>query len=147
MSLKSWLLKKLKGDDSADFELSDEEVSLSGLNLTTVLDAHLQWKTKLEDTLNGSSTETYEVKTVAQDDLCVLGKWLYGPGKALYSKLPEYEALRQIHASFHLCAGDILLDHNNGSIESANSKLKGEFKDLSSQIQMDLVGLFTSAKA
>lgn len=147
MSLKNWLLRKLAGDDKAKLELSSDEENLSGLNLKTVLDAHMLWKVKLESTLDGSSTEKYEVATVAQDNLCVLGKWLYGPGKKLYSKLPEYEALRKIHASFHLCAGEILVDHNKGNLIVANNKLKREFKDLSGQIQLDLVRLFSTAKA
>jgi len=146
MSLKDWLIKKLAGDSSAKLELSAEEETLSGLNLKNVIDAHLAWKVKLNSTLDGTSTEEYEVHTVSQDNLCILGKWLYGPGKKLYSKLPEYEALRKIHAEFHLCAGDILVDHKAGNAESATKKLGSEFKDLSNQIQLDLVRLFTSVK-
>lgn len=146
MSLKDWLLKKLSGDSSAKLELNAEEETLSGLNLKNVIDAHLDWKVKLNSTLDGSSTEKYEVNTVSQDNLCILGKWLYGPGKQLYSKLPEYEALRKVHADFHVCAGGILSDHNNGDAAIAASKLGGEFKDLSNQIQLDLVRLFTTAK-
>jgi len=146
MSLKDWLMKKLSGDNSAELTLSPEEESLSGLNLREVIDAHLQWKVKLQSTLDGTSDEQYEVNTVSQDNLCILGKWLYGPGKKLYSKLPEYEALREIHADFHICAGGILADHNNGNANVASNKLGGEFKDLSNQIQLELVRLFTSAK-
>lgn len=146
MSLKDWLLRKLAGDTSAKLELSAEEETLSGLNLKDVIDAHLAWKVKLNTTLDGTSTEKYEVQTVSQDNLCILGKWLYGPGKQLYSKLPEYDALKKIHAEFHVCAGGILSDHNNGDVSNAANKLGGEFKDLSNQIQLDLVRLFTTAK-
>ena len=146
MSLKDWLMKKLSGDNSAELELSAEEESLSGLNLKNVIDAHLEWKVKLQSTLDGTSTDKYEVQTVSQDNLCILGKWLYGPGKQLYAQMPEYEALRQIHADFHVCAGDILLDHNNGNAAAATQKLGREFKDLSNQIQLELVRLFTSIK-
>ena len=64
----------------------------------------------------------------------------------LYSKMPEYVALCEIHADFHICADGILADHNNGNANVAVNKLGGEFKDLSNQIQLELVRLFTSAR-
>lgn len=147
MSLKDWLLKKLAGDHSAELELSEEEENLSGLNLKNVIDAHFEWKSRLESTLDGSSSKTYDAADVAKDNLCTLGKWLYGPGKKLYSKLPEYKELLKVHAEFHICASEILIDHDGGDTEQANKKLDREFNDLSGQIQIDLVRLFTSAKA
>ena len=147
MSLKDWLVKRLAGDESTELELSAEEEVLSGLNLKNVIDAHFQWRAKLESALDGSSTETHDVTDVAKDNQCVLGKWLYGPGKKLYSELPEYKALVNIHAEFHVCASEILIDHNEGHEEQANKKLNYKFKNLSSEIQLALVRLFTSAKA
>jgi len=146
MSLKSWLLKRLAGDNSAKLELEPEEEQLSGLNLQEVLGAHMAWKRKLTSTLDGTSTEKYEVATVSQDTLCVLGKWLYGSGEKLYSHLPEYEALRKIHAEFHLCAGEVLVEFENGHTSAASKILNGKFRDASNQIQLELVRLFTSAK-
>ncbi|VAW63329.1 hypothetical protein MNBD_GAMMA09-535 [hydrothermal vent metagenome] len=147
MSLKDWLLKKLSGDDSVKLELSAEEQELSGLNLQEVLGAHMAWKEKLNSTLDGSSVERYEVGVVAQDSLCVLGKWLYGPGKKLYSQLAEFEALRKIHAEFHICAAEVLKAHEKGDSKAAGKLLNGEFRDASNAIQLDLVRLFSSAKA
>lgn len=146
MSLKDWLVKKLSGDDSAELVLSPEEEQLSGLNLQEVLDAHMAWKVKLNSTLDGTASERYEVVTVSKDNLCILGKWLYGPGKQKFSKLPEYEALRKIHAQFHLCAGEVLVKHESGDKAGATQILNGEFRDASSQIQLDLVRLFTAAQ-
>jgi len=146
MSLKSWLLKKLAGDDSAKLELSPEEEQLSGLNLQEVLGAHMAWKDKLTSTLNGTSEESYDVTSVSQDTLCVLGKWLYGPGKKDYAHIPEYEALRAIHAEFHLCAGEVLIEYGKGEVISADKILKGKFRDASNQIQLELVRLFSSVK-
>jgi len=147
MSLKSWLMKKLAGDNSAELDLSPEEAQLSGLNLQEVLGAHMAWKEKLTSTLNGTSTERYDVATVSQDTLCVLGKWLYGPGKKNYSHLPEYEALRKIHADFHLCAGKVLVEFEKGDKLNAEKILKGTFREASNQIQLELVSLFSSAKS
>ena len=140
-------MKKLAGDDSAKLELSAEEEQLSGLNLQDVLGAHMAWKQKLTTTLNGTNQERYEVATVSQDTLCVLGKWLYGPGKKNYSHLAEYEALRKIHAEFHLCAGEVLSEHEKGEVLKADKLLKGKFREASNQIQVELVHLFATAKS
>ncbi len=106
----------------------------------------MAWKEKLNSTLDGSSTERYEVSTVSQDNLCVLGKWLHGPGKKYYSRLPEYDALKRVHREFHLCAADVLREHEKGNLKGATQILNGKFRDASNLIQLDLVGLFSSAK-
>lgn len=146
MALLDWLHKRLAGDEKAELTLSKEEESLSGLNLKEVLDAHMAWRKRLKDALDGLGSETYEVASVAQDNLCVLGKWLYGPGKAHYAHLPEYEVLRRTHADFHLCAGEVLIEHQGGNVDAAANLLKGKFHGISNKIQLDLVRLFTSAR-
>jgi len=146
MALMDWLKKRLAGDEKAELTLSPEESSLSGLNLAQVIDAHMAWKSRLQSTLLGTSTEQLEVAVVARDNLCVLGKWLYGVGKQQFSHLPEYEALRKTHADFHLCAGEVLIEFHNGKIDTATSLLKGKFRNLSDMIQLGLVRLFAAAK-
>lgn len=111
-----------------------------------MIDAHAGWKARLENTLLGISMEQLEVSVVAQDSVCTLGEWLYGVGKQQFGHLPEYEELRKTHASFHLCAGQVLVEHRNGKTDHAISLLKGEFRNLSDLIQLDLVRLFVAAK-
>jgi hypothetical protein len=146
MALMDWLKKRLAGDMSAELTFSPEESSLSGLNLAQVLDAHMAWKSRLQNTLHGTSTEQLEVSVVAQDNMCVLGKWLYGEGKKQFGHLLEYEALRKTHADFHLCAGEVLIEHHNGKRDAAENILKGKFRNQSDMIQLDLVRLFAAAK-
>lgn len=145
MGLVSWLKGRLSNQES-ELEVSAEENSLSGLNLKQVIDAHAGWKARLENTLHGISTERLEVSVVAQDSVCTLGEWLYGVGKQQFGHLPEYEELRKTHASFHLCAGQVLIEHHKGQLDQANALLKGEFRNLSDLIQLDLVRLFVAAK-
>lgn len=144
MSLMDWLQKHLAGDEKA--VLSKDEDSLSGLSLVDSIATHMAWRKRLQATLDGISSENIDVGTAAQDTLCVLGKWLYGPGKQLYSHLPEYEALRKVHAEFHLSAGEVLLVHKKGDIGAALAIMKGPFNNHSNLIQLDLVKLFTAAK-
>lgn len=144
MALMEWLQKHLAGDEKA--VLSKEEDSLSGLSLFESIATHKAWRNRLQAALDGTSTENIDVGTVAQDSLCVLGKWLHGPGKTLYSQLPEYEVLRKAHAEFHISAGEVLLEQQNGNREAAVVIMKGPFNNYSNQIQLDLVKLFTAAR-
>lgn len=146
MGLFDWLKKRQSGDDGAVLLLDKDEEHLAGLDLKQVIDAHLAWRTRLQDILAGIQNEKVEVHQVAQDTLCVLGKWLYGEGKAQFSNLHEYEDLRLTHRQFHLTAGQILTDHNAGQADTAASLLKGDFRSLSDRIQLDLVRLYAAAK-
>jgi hypothetical protein len=147
MALMDWLRRRLAGDEKAELTLSPEEKSLSGLDLQQVLGAHMAWKEKLQTTLDGKSTEKLDPRVVAQDNLCVLGKWLYGPGKPLYSHLPAYETLRRTHADFHLCAGEVLTKYQSNNPNAAAVLLRGKFRSTSNKIQLDLVQLFASAQS
>lgn len=146
MGLMRWLKERLEGNEKAELEVSSEENSLLGLNLKQVIDAHADWKNRLESTLHGVSMEQLEVSVVAQDSICTLGQWLCGVGKQQFGHLPEYETLCKTHANFHLCAGQVLVEHHNGKIDQATALLKGEFRNLSDLIQLDLVRLFVVAK-
>lgn len=141
-----WLKKRLAGDDKAELTFSAEEGSLHGLNLAQVIDAHMAWKNRLQNTLLGTSSEQLEVAVVAQDNLCALGQWLYGVGKQQFCHLSEYEALHKTHADFHLCAGEVLIEFHNGKSDTATSLLKGKFRNQSDLVQLDLVRLFAAAQ-
>lgn len=147
MALMDWLKKRLAGDETAEFKISEEDNSaLAGLNLSQVIEAHMAWKVRLQGTLLGTSNEQLEVAAVAQDNVCALGKWLYTEGQHHYGRLPEYEELRKTHADFHLCAGQVLIEFHDNKIESATQLLRGKFRNLSDMIQLDLVRLFAAAK-
>jgi hypothetical protein len=147
MSLMNWLKKRLAGEEVVEIAVSAEESTLSGLHLNQVIDSHAAWKHRLENTLLGDNSEQLEVSVVAQDGVCTLGQWLYGVGKQQFGHLPEYEELRKTHANFHLCAGQVLIEIRNGKADVAKCLLKGEFRNLSDMIQLDLVRLFVVAKA
>ncbi len=94
--------------------------------------AHGKWKTRLVDYIKGNSKEQLEVDKVSRDDQCPLGSWLYGPATA-HARLPEYDDLKKIHASFHRGVGDIVQcvhDHKQGE---AMHKLGGDFFQFSTQ--------------
>jgi hypothetical protein len=144
MGLFDWLRRRESGDKAAKLVLSPEESEFAGLNMKQVLDAHLAWRARLENVLTGTAKEVIEVNQIAPDNLCVLGKWLYGPGKQQFGALREYEALRVTHKKFHMTAGQILVDFNAGNLVAANQLLKRDFRALSERVQLDLVRLYSA---
>ena len=52
--------------------------------------------------------DTLDVAVYENDNLCELGKWLYGDGKAKYGKLNAYSDLISSHATFHKLAGKVV---------------------------------------
>ncbi len=146
MAMFDWIRRRLTGEALSTQFISDEEDRLAGLGLRDTLDAHAAWKGRLKAILDGTSTEKVDVGTVAQDSVCKLGKWLYGDGRRLYGKLPEYEAVREMHERFHLCAGNVLMQHNAGKHEAALRELNGAFSIESDRVQLGLVRLYSTAK-
>ena len=68
--------------------------------------AHSAWKNKLKTYLR-QPNKSLDANTVASDNQCVLGKWLYGEG-AKHSALPEFKELKNLHANFHRAAADLI---------------------------------------
>ena len=146
MGLLDWLLRRDRGETQEAPTFGTGEGEFAGLNMKQVLDAHMAWRTRLEAVLTGNSKERLEVSQISPDNLCVLGKWLYGPGQKIYGTTPEYEALRSTHKTFHLTAGKILSDYNSGNKASAAKLLTRDFRKLSDRIQLELVRLYASKK-
>ena len=138
MSLLGWFESK---------EIEPKALALSGIDLKYVLDTHHMLKKKLLDEIDGTGTERLDVATLSQDDVCAIGKWLYGEGKTLYGHLPEYEVARKVHAELHLCAGEVLTQHQIGNQDIAFAILKTKYRTTSSKNQMEFTRLFKAAKA
>lgn len=145
MELKVWLAQKLAGKD-VPLNLSANQQDLHGLQLETAIAAHKAWCDKLELTLRGQNPEEYDPAIVGADHLCVLGKWLYSDGQFL-DKYEEYEILRQAHAQFHECAGQILHNHKKGYLMEAIHALRHELVDLSEKVQIALVSLLEKVQS
>jgi methyl-accepting chemotaxis protein len=88
--------------------------------------AHIKWKLRLNQFIDGSSTEKLESATVCKDNQCVLGKWIYGDGQK-YETTVHYGVLVSKHANFHRCAGAVVKKVEENDKAGATSLLKGEF--------------------
>lgn len=138
--------KKLADDNRVELIIDETEDELSGLSMKQVSEAHMAWIDQLKSVLDGHANAQLDIQTVAKDNMCVLGKWLYGPAKKLYGTLPEYNTLKLSHVRFHTCAGQVLQDYQDCHHQIARARLKKELRTLSGQIQLDLVSLYARAR-
>lgn len=88
MRVLDWLRHKYS---SGDMQLSFIEAgeTLPSLDIKEAIDAHMAWRQRLEDVIQGKSREDLKVGDITADHLCVLGKWIHGTAKARYGACPS----------------------------------------------------------
>jgi methyl-accepting chemotaxis protein len=119
-----------KIDTAAGSRLAITNQSASTKPGTTHFDeaiaAHIKWKIRLGQFIDGTSTEKLDSAVVCKDNQCALGKWIYGDGEN-YKTALHYGDLLDKHANFHRCAGDVVRKVETNDKTGARSILAGEF--------------------
>lgn len=82
------------------------------MNFDEAIKAHSDWKLKLTQYVNNPNG-SLKAAEIAPDNLCALGKWIYGEGQK-YANLPEFKELQAIHAEFHKAAADVVRRADSG---------------------------------
>lgn len=85
-----------------------QQVEKADLNFQEAIQAHLKWKGRLKNYIEGIGGEKLDSRVVCQDNQCPLGKWIHGSGQK-YAHFPMYSVLKKEHALFHKAAGDIVV--------------------------------------
>lgn len=151
MGLFDWFSAKATGDEkAADVAIGskpqgaiDEEAVVNGLDFVAAIEAHRKWKDRLAAYLDGSSTEKLDHAAICRDDLCVLGKWIYGTGAPLTGHLPLFHQLKAKHAEFHVSASEVVEQMQLGNKDKALAILnEGSFAKNSRDIQTMLSKLY-----
>ncbi|CAK0773155.1 methyl-accepting chemotaxis protein [Gammaproteobacteria bacterium] len=115
------------GSGSAQSVPSLSAPSKTGVSLfDTAIAAHIKWKMRLTQFIDGTSNEQLDSEKVCKDNLCVLGQWIYGDGKT-YQDAAQYSDLVTRHTTFHRCAGSIVKKVEFQDKVGAISMLNGEF--------------------
>ncbi|MEY4748018.1 MAG: hypothetical protein RIQ60_232 [Pseudomonadota bacterium] len=129
---------------SDDGALPDAEGSaeLAGLDFQAAIRVHHDWKLRLEALLAGDERASVDPVDTCRDDLCVLGRWIYGQGRREFGHLPQFEELRISHADFHLVAGEVAHGVRSGRDEHARALLAGDYQRNSQRVQSHLAQLF-----
>ncbi|MBL8468240.1 methyl-accepting chemotaxis protein [Methyloversatilis discipulorum] len=114
------------------FRIGDGAVRKSrsvGLDFDRVINAHLQWKVKLNAFLGGQG-EMLDPDVVGRDDKCELGCWIHGDGQR-FAGNAVYREVRSQHAAFHQCAAEVIRRRLSGDTAGATRMLGDEFDRLS----------------
>ncbi|AWM80703.1 hypothetical protein DKL61_10300 [Gammaproteobacteria bacterium ESL0073] len=144
MSLKVWVEKLINGQESP-LPVPKNYLMLNGIYIDDAVRSHVEWRNNWFNALRAHKSDTYEVEKVSADNLCKVGQWIYGPGKE-YEGMAEYEALKQKHAAFHCCAGEVVKLHNNGLFMDSMMITKGELQDTSLKVGVGLVDLLEAVQ-
>lgn len=115
---------------------------ISGLDFKKAIDAHMLWKDRLRNAIEGGGSEQLDLIMVACDDRCVLGKWIHGPGGEAHGQNSQFQALKQHHAEFHIYAAGVLTEAQNGRTQEALRQLTGQYARASEQVKHDLIRLY-----
>jgi copper oxidase (laccase) domain-containing protein len=115
---------------------------IAGLDFRKAIDSHLQWKERLRAVVEGDSEEQLDLRQVARDDQCVLGKWIHGPGTATYGNSEQFASLRSHHANFHVCTAGILAEAQAGRTHEAKVQLTNTYAKASEAVKHDLIRLY-----
>lgn len=120
----------------------------AGLDFSEAIEAHQDWKLRLQAVIEGRSVEKLDPQVVGRDDRCLLGCWILGEGARRFGGQRKFADLRAKHAYFHVCAGRILALAQSGQKEAAVTELgpTGEFARLSRDVTTDLAALFLRLK-
>lgn len=125
-----------------------EDVYIEGLDFIAAIDAHRQWKKRLADVIEGSFSGALDPAVICQDDLCVLGKWIYGTGKAHCGHMQIFHELKAEHAKFHINAAAVLQLAQSGKLSEASANLlDGEFSKSSRKVQTLLSKVYLELKS
>lgn len=116
------------------------------MNWMEIIGAHVMWKQRLIALLSGTSEETLDPATIALDNRCALGKWIYGDGQQM-AELPGFEEVRQLHARFHELAAEVVRLHLAGDAGAAETLLHGDYSRLSEKLKHRILGLSHHVKA
>jgi hypothetical protein len=107
---------------------------LAEIDIDSAITAHENWKLRLQNYLNGNSTENLQPEIICLDDRCDLGKWLYGPGGQRLGKYPAFSVLVARHKYFHIQASTVVALAQADDKDQASKTLDGSYRHASNQV-------------
>ena len=93
--------------------------------------AHLSWRQRIRDFLDGAKSLTHEEAVSHRD--CALGKWLYSRGLADYGHIDEMKVMETEHEKLHSVIREIIDLKHRGNDTQAETRYR-EIEALSGRI-------------
>lgn len=122
------------GDTDIGLDAAASAAVLAELDIDKAIAAHENWKIRLQDYLNGNSSEELRPEVVCLDDRCDLGKWLHGPGQQRLGAYPAFSVLVARHQFFHQQAANVVALTQAGEKDKANQALAASYRYASNQV-------------
>lgn len=100
--------------------------------------AHGMWKLRLRTTINTGRSDIRSSEA-CRDDKCTFGRWLHGTELDAQTRAGmPYNVIKRLHAEFHKCAGDVLLNVEKGNMAAAITLLDGEYTERTEKLSRAL---------
>jgi methyl-accepting chemotaxis protein len=106
------------------------------MDFDDAIQAHTNWKLRLFSYARGQVAERIDVPTLRKDNVCALGRWLYGEGPK-HAADPKFKQLQEVHSAFHQSAASLgaMVDRGDSSAAAAQLSSPGsEFNRLSIRV-------------
>ncbi len=111
------------------------------ISIMDAINAHIKWKVRLQDYLNGTSGEQLDPMVICRDDQCALGKWIHGPALKHFHEQTAFHSLRADHAQFHFIAGTVVKKVQEHDAASAHALMENEYAQASRKVVQSLNAL------
>ncbi len=111
------------------------------IDLAQAVQAHINWKLRLQNYLDGKSGEALDPMVICRDDQCELGKWIHGAGASHFHGLEPFHQLRADHAEFHYVAANVVQKVQAQDSAAARTLLEHEYPRISHKVVFALTEL------
>ena len=130
----------LPGDSAEPSEMKLDAKSaaavLAEIDIDTAIAAHENWKLRLQNYVNGKSSEILKPEVVCLDDRCALGEWLHGPGSQRLGRYPAFSLLLARHKYFHVQASSVVALVQADAKDKATQLLDSSYRHASNQVML-----------
>jgi len=110
------------------------------MNFNDAMSHHIIWQLRLKRLVDGMSDEALDPVSVANHEICDLGKWIHDAGSQL-ADAPAFNDLVIAHTRFHQAAAEVVKHVQAGEIGQAKGILSGEVAHQSREIVGAVVDL------
>ena len=113
--------------DAAGFGCCNKQGLRDRLNIIAAAEAHVVWKKRLGDHVQGLSHELLGAALLGQDGVCQLGGLIDGAAFAAFRGTDEHRQLRVGHEKFHQLAALVIEKLNGGDRKAAKALFDNEY--------------------
>jgi methyl-accepting chemotaxis protein len=111
----------------------------AGFDFFAARTAHLAWRQRIRDFLNGDKGLTHDEAVSHRD--CALGKWLYSDGLAQYGDMNDMQLMEREHEQLHAVIHEIVELKSHGRDDEAEVR----YRDIE-RLSTKIVGLLKSVE-